>query len=680
MPNMIADIANSFGNTLNWDASLIGGSSLSNHASNSTTLDKIATGTWDVVVFQEQSQRPALSPASVATDVYPFAESLVEAVRAANPCASPLFYMTWGRQNGDADFCGTYPPVCTYDGMQARLRTSYLEMATINDASVAPVGVAWKAIRDNFPAINLYNPDESHPSITGTYLAACVLYASIFRDSPVGAVIPSGVGSGNAVNIQNTANSIVFDSLSVWGLDHAAAFSDLIISGILDGPLASAPRGLELYVQNDIPDLSIYGLGSANNGEGTDGQEFTFPAVPASAGDYLYVVNDAVAFNDFFGFTADYEDPVSGISGDDGFELFRSGTRTDIFGRTDIDGTGTNWEYLDGWAYRKLCSSCGTDLFVQDNWTFSGLGIWSGALTNSGSALPFPLGTYQSGCDTAGPPTGLLDTGLVIIGIFHGPLAGSPKGVEFLAQKDIADLSKYGLGCANNGGGTDGQEYTFPAVSIAAGTHFYVANDTASFRLFFNEPAQFQDGGAACNFNGNDAFELYESGMVIDVFGEIDVNGTGQAWEYTLSWAHRLNTEPDGDTFILGNWDFGPLDIFNGILTNSAATAPYPIYVPASCSTAIPPQNLTATNLGAVIKLSWDPVPLSVACQIQGNRITPPGPSPGVRIVGSEVSSRNISTVIAGAGTVWNWKVRCACNLSPLQLTGYSTTGTFSVP
>jgi hypothetical protein len=102
LPNMIADIATSFGNTLNWGANLIGGSSLSNHASNSTTLDKIATGTWDVVVFQEQSQRPALSPASVATDVYPFAESLVEAVRAANPCASPLFYMTWGRQNGDA--------------------------------------------------------------------------------------------------------------------------------------------------------------------------------------------------------------------------------------------------------------------------------------------------------------------------------------------------------------------------------------------------------------------------------------------------------------------------------------------------------------------------------------------------------------------------------------------------
>ena len=60
---------------------------------------------------------------------------------------------------------------------------------------------------------------------------------------------------------------------------------DLLITAVYDGPLTGGvPKGVELYVLNDIPDLSDYGLGSANNGGGTDGEEFTFPAGSATAG------------------------------------------------------------------------------------------------------------------------------------------------------------------------------------------------------------------------------------------------------------------------------------------------------------------------------------------------------------------------------------------------------------
>ena len=50
---------------------------------------------------------------------------------------------------------------------------------------VAPVGRAWeRALRD--PAMTLHDPDGSHPSPAGTYLAACVLYATLTGESPVG--------------------------------------------------------------------------------------------------------------------------------------------------------------------------------------------------------------------------------------------------------------------------------------------------------------------------------------------------------------------------------------------------------------------------------------------------------------------------------------------------------------
>ena len=41
--------------------------------------------------------------------------------------------------------------------------------------------------------------------------------------------------------------------------------------------------------------------------------------------------------------------------------------------------------------------------------------------------------------------------------------------------------------------------------------------------------------------------KLYHQNSVIDVFGDIDVDGTGQSWEYLDGWAYRNNnTGPDG--------------------------------------------------------------------------------------------------------------------------------------
>ena len=59
---------------------------------------------------------------------------------------------------------------------------------------------------------------------------------------------------------------------------------------------------------------------------------------------------------------------------------------------------------------------------------------------------------------------------LTLTGIMDFGLSGnSGKALMLTANQSISDLSLYGIGCANNGGGTDGQEYTFPAVSVSAG-------------------------------------------------------------------------------------------------------------------------------------------------------------------------------------------------------------------
>ena len=120
---------------------------------------------------------------------------------------------------------------------------------------------------------------------------------------------------------------------------------------------------------------------------------------------------------------------------------------------------------------------------------------------------------------------------LIITGIIDGPLSGgTPKAVEFVALNDISDLSKYGFGLANNGSGSDGEEYTFPNIMLSEGTFIYVATENTQFNAFFGFNPDYTD--SAANVNGDDAIELYFDGSVVDVFGDINTSGIGENWEY----------------------------------------------------------------------------------------------------------------------------------------------------
>ena len=170
---------------------------------------------------------------------------------------------------------------------------------------------------------------------------------------------------------------------------------DLIISGVFDGPLTGGtPKGVELYATADIADLSSYGLGSANNGGGTDGEEFTFPSDSASAGDYIYVTYEAAEFLTYYGFSANYMHGSMGINGDDAIELFYNSSVIDTYGEPDVDGNGDPWEYLDGWAYRV--NNTGPDAsWVQNNWTYSGANAVDNCTTNNGCSSVMPVKTFN---------------------------------------------------------------------------------------------------------------------------------------------------------------------------------------------------------------------------------------------------------------------------------------------
>ena len=232
LPNTLAQLALSMGDTIIAAMSAPGGYTLQQHASYPPTLNLIASQAWDFVVLQEQSQIPSFPMAQVQTDCYPFAAALVDSVRASDICSEVVFYMTWGRENGDALNCPNWPPVCTYSGMQALLRERYLQMAVDNDAFCAPVGTAWKMVRDAWPPIDLYAADGSHPSPAGTYLAACTMYATMLRKSCIASTYSAQLDSATAATLRMVASDLVLDSLTNWNIgvndpQAVATWSDL---------------------------------------------------------------------------------------------------------------------------------------------------------------------------------------------------------------------------------------------------------------------------------------------------------------------------------------------------------------------------------------------------------------------------------------------------------------------
>lgn len=230
LPSLIQQAATSVGDTFTYDSNTPGGYRLKGHATNATSIAKIQAGNWDYVVLQDQSQFPSFPDAQVAAEVYPYATQLSDLIKQHNPCATTTFYMTWGRENGDAGNCGGWPPVCTYEGMDDLLRQRYQIMANDNNGITSPVGAVWRYLRTNHPTLDLYSGDGSHPSLTGSYAGAIAFYCSLFRKDPTLITFNSTLSIADATIIKDAVKTVVFNDFEEWNIgkyDPVASFTSV---------------------------------------------------------------------------------------------------------------------------------------------------------------------------------------------------------------------------------------------------------------------------------------------------------------------------------------------------------------------------------------------------------------------------------------------------------------------
>ena len=169
-------------------------------------------------------------------------------------------------------------------------------------------------------------------------------------------------------------------------------------------------------------------------------------------------------------------------------------------------------------------------------------------------------------------PSSSLTNALSLKGILDLSLPSNDgKAIHLVATIDIADLSIFGIGVASNGGGSSGIDQDLPVMSISAGDDVLLARSSDAMSLYLEDCyAEFEhviQAGSSISQNGDDAIELFEQGVVIQTFGDVNVDGTDQAWEYMDSWAYLV-----GDI-----WTYGGVNCTDGSQTSATSDCPYPI-------------------------------------------------------------------------------------------------------
>ena len=389
--------------------------------------------------------------------------------------------------------------------------------------------------------------------------------------------------------------------INAQNLNLKGIFSLSVPSGGSDG------KAIHLKASSNISDLSLYGIGVSQNGEGSDGLEYNFDSVQVNSGDDILVVRDLSAFTNYFlncieEFEFIFIDNNNLITqnGNDGVELYFENTIIDTFGDVNVDGLGLDWEYTDSWAF-----------FNGDNWIYGGVNCTNNSTTIFNSECLYPICQIIYGCIDENAsnydPNANTDDGSCnyeIIGctnsvaINYNPDAAEDDGscifeneiilqgiisfilptgeqdgkaIHLKVVSEVSEISNYSIGIANNGGGTDGPEFDLPSdISVNIGDDILIVRNTDAISSYFSDCfSQFEViilGNNTISQNGNDAIELYYDNLVIETYGDIFTNGTGQAWEYTGSWAYKNGNE----------WETGGIDCTSGYNNIFETSCVYP--------------------------------------------------------------------------------------------------------
>ena len=228
---------------------------------------------------------------------------------------------------------------------------------------------------------------------------------------------------------------------------------------------------------------------------------------------------------------------------------------------------GDTVEWTWGAGTHNLVSTSGVETF-DSGYESSGF-VWSHTFTVVGSTdyicSPHATNMYGTITATAAPSSNLALQGIIDID------GGFKKAVHVRATEDIADLSVYKLQAYNNANSSPGGSYILSG-SASAGDDILIANDGDALDAYMSTSTIFDfvfNTGSFPSINGDDSIELLMNDSSVEVFGDPGTDGTGEPWEYTNSWAYKVD-----DT-----WTYGGVGCTDGSDITWESSCVYPLAI-----------------------------------------------------------------------------------------------------
>ncbi len=188
------------------------------HMENPEVYNLIRQGNWDYVVLQDNQGRfireyGVFSPSARTIEGH---KRIQDSTLHYNPCATMIWFSGWAFKSGAPPYGNT--------GIELmdRIDANYKFMNDSLHQIIAPIGSAWKRSVIANPGVDLWDADEAHASLSGSYLTAAVLFSSIFKRDPGPLASNSGLSAAQAAEFRRIAYETFIDS---FARDNEEAFT-----------------------------------------------------------------------------------------------------------------------------------------------------------------------------------------------------------------------------------------------------------------------------------------------------------------------------------------------------------------------------------------------------------------------------------------------------------------------
>ncbi len=221
LPTLFSQLAEGSGEHVVVASRIPGGASVGDtiqgtfaHMYNPDVYSLIKSDDWDYLFLQDRQSRFAMS-----RGIFPGDSKVIEGhikIRDSllfyHPCAHMAWFAGFGPKNG-------YPPYSpTGVGLIDSIYQNYKYLEDSIGQVIVPIGPAYLRIIAGYPSIDLWGPDEEHPSLKGSLLIASVLYATVFKSSPIASGFNPGIPYAEDSIIKTTGYQTTIDSLGFSGL------------------------------------------------------------------------------------------------------------------------------------------------------------------------------------------------------------------------------------------------------------------------------------------------------------------------------------------------------------------------------------------------------------------------------------------------------------------------------